>query len=233
VKLEVIHRHTPKGIVMKTQTAVRYLKSIAIALIAACVVSAPASARGGGGGHGGGGGGGGHFGGGAHSWGSGRGYSGHNGFSGYRGGAAWRGRYGDYRGGYGWRGGWGGWGGLGLGLYFATLPLYYSTLWWDGVPYYYADDNYYLWNSSADEYETVLPPPQVVNQVVAQQPVTELFAYPKNGQSAEQAARDKQECLRWAAQQSGFEPTQSSAAKRGDYLRAQAACLDARGYTVK
>src|ERR1035438_6529469 len=65
------------------------------------------------------------------------------------------GHYGGYRGGwgYGWRGGyWGpwGWGGLGLGLYFATLPLYYSTVWWDGVPYYYADDTYYRWNGTVN-----------------------------------------------------------------------------------
>src|SRR5580704_11088665 len=51
---------------------------------------------------------------------------------------------GGWRGGYGGRGGfWGPWGwglgGLGLGLYFATLPYYYSTYWWGGVPYYYAD----------------------------------------------------------------------------------------------
>jgi hypothetical protein len=32
----------------------------------------------------------------------------------------------------------GGW--PGYGLFLATLPLYSSTVWWNGVPYYYADD---------------------------------------------------------------------------------------------
>src|SRR3981189_502596 len=57
--------------------------------------------------------------------------------------------YGGWHGGYGWRGGyWGPWGwglgGLGLGLYFATLPYYYSTYWWGGVPSYSAAATYYI-----------------------------------------------------------------------------------------
>src|ERR1700737_4517542 len=72
----------------------------------------------------------------------------------------------------GYYGGWG-WGGLGLGLglYFATLPLYYSTLWWDGIPYYYADDVYYRYDGNVRQYVTVAPPPGVQNQVTAQEPV--------------------------------------------------------------
>jgi len=54
-------------------------------------------------------------------------------------GLAWRWRlsHGWYGGGY-----YGAWGGLGYGLFFATLPWYYDTYWWDGAPYYYADDVY-------------------------------------------------------------------------------------------
>ncbi len=133
---------------------------------------------------------------------------------------------------------------VGFGLYFAALPLYYSTLWWNDVPYYYADDNYYQWDGSAGEYETVSPPPEVESQVETQSPaVSDVFAYPKNGQSAEQQTKDRFECHRWAADQTGFDPTQPPDAtspsapvapdKRSDYLRAQAACLDGRGYTVK
>jgi hypothetical protein len=188
---------------------------------------------GGGGGHGGGGGGGGHGGGG-------HGYAGHGGYGygGYRGGYG----YGGYRGGYGWRGGyyggWG-WGGLGLGLYFAALPLYYSTLWWDGIPYYYAGNTYYMYDGNVGQYETVAPPPGLQNQVAAQEPVgTDLIAYPKNGQTADQQAKDKYECHHWATTQSGFDPTQGATAtatadKRTDYMRAQAACLEGRGYSVK
>jgi hypothetical protein len=67
-------------------------------------------------------------------------------------------------------------------------------------------------------------------------------------------ARDRYECHRWATEQSGFDSTQpagvpaaastpaagaSATAKvaaptmRQDYLRAQAACLEGRGYSVK
>jgi len=135
-------------------------------------------------------------------------------------------------------------------LFFSTLPLYYSTLWWDGVPYYYGDDNYFMWNEGVGEYETVRPPPEVADQVAVQSP-TDLFVYPNNGQSTEQQARDRYECHRWAADQSGFDPTQSRGTpapaatqvgntaapaavptNRQDYMRAQAACLQGRGYSV-
>jgi hypothetical protein len=74
---------------------------------------------------------------------------------------------------------------------------------------------------------------------------TELFAYPKNGQSAEQQTRDKQECSGWAAAQTGPSsgpapgpgaPPPPNAAGPPNYannLRAQAACLEARGYSVR
>jgi hypothetical protein len=207
--------------------------AVALMLIAA-VAASPASARDG-------------FGGGAHVGGfrGGGGYGFRGGY-GYRGG--WRG--------YGYYGGWG-WGGLGYGLFFAGLPFYYSTLWWGGVPYYYAAGDYYLWNGAVGQYETVRPPPGLVNQAAAQQPsATSLFVYPKSGQSADQQARDRFECHRWAKDQSGFDPTQpgsatgtdsttpgaapsapaamaSSPAKRQDYLRAETACLEGRGYSVR
>jgi len=193
------------------------------------------------------GGGGGHVGGGGHAFGGGgRGYGGfHGGYGGYHGG------YGGYHGGYyhggwgyGYRGGYyGGWGwglgGLGLGLYFATLPLYYSTLWWDGIPYYYANNTYYVYDGNARQYETVAPPPGLEAQAGGQPPVgTDLIAYPKNGQTADQQSKDKFECHEWAVSQTGFDPTQGAAAttapgKRSDYVRAQAACLEGRGYSVK
>jgi hypothetical protein len=181
---------------------------------------------------------------------SGRAQAGH--FAGGRVGAYGRGYHG-FGGGYGYYGGWG-WGGLGAGLFFAALPLYYSTLWWNNVPYYYADANYYQWNAAAGEYETVRPPPEVESQVSAQeQATTDLFAYPTNGQDTEQQARDRYECHRWATAQSGFDPTLMSSVpdeastsprgsvvadtatpvKRQNYLRAQAACLQGRGYSVK
>src|ERR1039457_3901001 len=119
---------------------------------------------------------------------------------------------------------------------------YYSTFWDGGVPYYYADDNYYQWDGNVGQYETVNPPPEVLKQANAQQSVTELFAYPKNGQSTEQQAQDKQECRSWAAAQTGYTSMQpggtsaslhaggaTSPATREQYLRAQGVCLGARG----
>ena len=69
----------------------------------------------------------------------------------------------------------------------------------------------------------------------------EIFVYPRNGQSADQQARDRYECHRSAVEQTGFDPTisgggvpaESAGGKRSDYLRAQAGCLDARGYSVR
>jgi hypothetical protein len=124
-----------------------------------------------------------------------------------------------------------------LGLYFSALPLYYSTYWWDGIPYYYADDTYYTWDGPANEYQTVSPPPEVEQQAQSQVG-GDLIAYPKNGQSDQQQAKDKSDCRQWAATQSGYNPTAAPAAttatsNQWDYQRAQAACLEGRGYSVK
>jgi hypothetical protein len=69
---------------------------------------------------------------------------------------------------------------------------------------------------------------------------TDLFAYPKGGQSVDQQNRDRRECRAWAVSQSNFDPvwvTQDSpkeyAAQRDNYLRAESACLLARNYSVK
>jgi hypothetical protein len=167
---------------------------------------------------------------------------GHGGaYGGFHGGYGYRGY-----GGWGWRGGyWGwGWGGLGLGLYFATLPYYYSTYWWGGVPYYYADNTYFRWDGTVGQYVTVAPPAGAVNQApgdpagagAGQASTSELMVYPKNGQTQDQVGKDKYECHKWATSQTGFDPTQAGGAspnRRPDYLRAQAACLEGRGYSVK
>jgi hypothetical protein len=168
-------------------------------------------------------------------------------------GGGWRG--GGYYGGWYGRGygrGWYGWG-LGYGLLFATLPWYYDTYWWDGVPYYYADDVYYQWNGDAGQYESVPPPVGLENEVQTQAPVMhELFVYPKGGQTNEQLAHDREECRLWAITQSGYDPktalpppakdaagspvkteAESLAAKGSEYLRAEGACLLGKNYSVE
>jgi len=204
----------------------------AIALGVALLSTAPIAHA-----HGGGGGGGGH--GGGYGGGHGGGYGGGGGRGG-RGGFGHRG----FRGrgfGYGGFGFYDDFGLLGYGLYFDALPYYYSTYWWGGVPYYYANDNFYQWNGSVGQYETVHAPQSLANQVTAQGADLNLFAYPTNGQTTEQQATDRVECQKWATGQAGIDspPVGGAAtisvpaAKRQDYLRAQAACLQGRGYSVK
>ena len=53
-----------------------------------------------------------------------------------------------------------------------------------------------------------------------------LFIYPRQGQSAKQQEDDKNKCNDWAVSQVGGKFA-------ADHNRAMAACLDAKGYTVK
>jgi len=139
---------------------------------------------------------------------------------------------------YRWRGGrWVIWPAP-IGLFVPFLPPFYTTFWWYGVPYYYANDAYYQWDDTQGEYEVVPPPEGVDAPGATQGPTSDrLFVYPKSGQSSAQQAKDQLECQQWAARQSGFDPTIPGAtadpAKRNDYLRAQVSCLEARGYSVK
>jgi hypothetical protein len=107
-----------------------------------------------------------------------------------------------------------------------AAPYYYA-------PYYYA------------------PPPVVIReqpQVYFQPapsvtpPSTErVFVYPRQGQSEDLQAKDRYECHSWAVSQVGYDPTQPTGDMpetrrnqvRADYQRAQSACLDGRGYTMK
>ena len=142
-----------------------------------------------------------------------------------------------HRGGFGWAVD-----GAPFGAFVWFLPAYYTTVWYAGVPYYYANDTYYAWNDPMGEYEVVQPPPDIESAGTTQPPFGDtLYVYPKNGQSNEQQAKDRFECHQSAAGQSGYDPTKTgggaapdaAAEKRMNYLRAQAACLDARGYSVK
>ena len=128
-----------------------------------------------------------------------------------------------------------------IGLFVPILPPFYTTVWVRGMPYYYADDTYYAWRADRREYVVTEPPNE---SDVGSRPASvasDLFIYPKNGQSEDRQAQDRYECHSWAAGQSGFDPTlplggvseSQAGAKRDDYLRAMTACLEARGYSVK
>ena len=81
----------------------------------------------------------------------------------------------------------------------------------------------------------ITPPPDVAP---AGDAGAGFIAYPRNGQSDQQQSTDKFQCHNWAKGQTGFDPTSQSSSgatgqRSGTYGRAMAACLDARGYTVR
>jgi len=127
-----------------------------------------------------------------------------------------------------------------IGVYVSVLPPYYTTVWFGGIPYYYANDAYYVWRASQRSYEVVEPP--AATPATTTSPATEdIFVYPKAGQSPEQTAKDRYECHRWAADQTGFDPTRpeggvpsdQARSSREDYFRAMTACLEGRDYSVR
>ena len=127
-----------------------------------------------------------------------------------------------------------------IGVFVPVLPPFYTTVWFGGLPYYYANDTYYVWHDAQSGYEVVDPPNE---QGASTEPPAsdDLFIYPQNGQPADQQASDKYECHKWASSQTGFDPTQpaggvppeQAGGKRADYERAMRACLEGRGYSVR
>lgn len=106
------------------------------------------------------------------------------------------------------------------------------------TPYYYSP--YYA------------PPPVIIREQppvyyqpapsVTPLPAERIFVYPRQGQSEEQQEKDRYACHSWAVGQTGYDPTKPSAGDisearrnqiRAEYNRAQDACLDGRGYTMK
>jgi len=70
------------------------------------------------------------------------------------------------------------------------------------------------------------------------QKVPKVFLYPRNGKSADQQARDRYDCYRFAVAQSGFDPLRTSGSvpapaseQQSDFDRAQGACFEGRGYS--
>jgi hypothetical protein len=128
-----------------------------------------------------------------------------------------------------------------FGLFVPVLPPFYSTVWFGGVPYYYANDTYYNWDASQNGYVVAQPPADPTAGTTQPPQSDDLFIYPQNGQTQDQQSSDKYECHKWANQQTGYDPTQSGGgvsadqadARRADYQRAMRACLEGRGYSVR
>jgi hypothetical protein len=122
-----------------------------------------------------------------------------------------------------------------LGIFVHDLPSWRTAVVIGGLTYFYVNGVYYR-DRNDGGYEVVQPP---VAQPDAAAP-DKTFVYPRQGQSAQQQASDEYECHRWAVTQSGFDPSGAATGQvivsttgRSDYLRAQAACLEGRGYTVR
>lgn len=121
-----------------------------------------------------------------------------------------------------------------VGAFISVLPPDYTTVWSAGASYYYADDAYYRWNGAQRAYEVVPPPAQIGSAGATQASAgAAIFAYARNGQSPRQQARDRDECHRLAVEQAGGDvPPEVAASQPDNTVRAEAACLDARGYGV-
>jgi hypothetical protein len=78
--------------------------------------------------------------------------------------------------------------GLEYDLFLAAAPLNFSALRWDAVPYYFADENYYAWHAGAQAYELEHAAPE----------------------GARLPADNRYECRRWATDQTGCDPIQST-----------------------
>lgn len=127
-----------------------------------------------------------------------------------------------------------------IGIVVPLLPAFYTTIWVGGIPYYYANNVYYVWDPARDGYVVTNPPQQINQQEPALVP-DQLYIYPKHGQSAKQQADDRFACYQWSVKQTGFDPTQPPQGigqaelnhKREDYQQAMRACMEGRGYSVR
>lgn len=130
-----------------------------------------------------------------------------------------------------------------IGIAVSFLPDFYTTLWFGGVPYYYANSVYYARRVDGPGYVVTEPPGGDPERIEPPESAAseDFFVYPREGQDADVQARDRYECHRWAVEQTGFDPSQpeggvsasDNAVRRNEYFRAITACLDARGYTVR
>jgi len=123
-----------------------------------------------------------------------------------------------------------------IGVYLTTLPYGYRTVIINDYPYYFADNRYYIQDPVRNAYLQVDDPHETGNtgnNDAGTSAYQELFVYPTKGQTPEQLGQDKYECHLWAVKQSGFDPSLGQPGVFDEYRRAQCACLEGRGYTVK
>jgi Family of unknown function (DUF6515) len=125
------------------------------------------------------------------------------------------------------------------GLIVPFLPPFYSTFWFGGYPYFYANEVFYTWQPQVHGYVVTQPP--ATTDAAVTTPAAELFVYPMKGQDESQQSTDRYECHSWGVAESGFDPVKPQGGvdqsawpqKREDYQNALAACLRERGYSVR
>ncbi|MBV7485529.1 hypothetical protein [Bordetella sp. BOR01] len=117
------------------------------------------------------------------------------------------------------------------GVTYVSPPVYYPPVQY-AAPVYAAPSVVYP--APAVAYPaprvTYSAPPRVASSSL------DVIAYPAKGQSDAQQARDRQECSRWAMNQSGFDPGNISeyttSVSTESYSRAMGACFKGRGYSI-
>jgi hypothetical protein len=124
-----------------------------------------------------------------------------------------------------------------VGLGISILPAGYRTVYYGRNRYYSANGIFYRWNDNRRNYIVVDEPDPNVISVSTAAHIPEQYVYPKQGQNDTQTSRDRYECYLWAVDQTGVEPAQLSNSNNfnnaENYQRANGACLEARGYSVR
>ncbi len=124
-----------------------------------------------------------------------------------------------------------------IGARVRSLPSGYVRFSIGPSDYFYANLTYYLGNSGRTEYVVVEEPVGADSAMVSSSGTVsqKIFVYPNEGQSDEKRDRDRYECYRWAVDETGFDPVsgESEVDEGDDYERANSACLEGRGYTVR
>ncbi len=134
-----------------------------------------------------------------------------------------------------------------IGVFIPVLPPYYSTVWFGGVPYYYANDTYYMWNAPDNGYEVVDPPAGAVNAAPDAQCPAATDHHPAVHLSAQRPKRGSavQGQVRVPRVGDGPDPAliprspaatcrRISSARRARTTTARwRACLQGRGYSVE
>ena len=124
-----------------------------------------------------------------------------------------------------------------LGIGISILPAGYRSHRFRNLNYYSANGVFYRWNDFNRHYVVIDDPRAEDTPSITSAAIAEQFVYPRQGQDATQTSRDRYECYLWAVEQTGVEPSQlantSTTTSVESYQRANGACLEARGYSVK